>query len=210
MVISDKRRWLEITAVFATGLLKHVFMDWLEFRAFYIAAASLFWSVYIYSRYQQNKDILQYWGFRKDHFNQTFLFLLPFALLTVAIIVWYGIFQHTILNWYFFPVLIIYPVWGIIQQFMIVTLVAGNLHSITTIKLSKIQIFLLTSVVFAWVHYPSLPLMIFTFFMELLFLFAFFKWKNLWPLGLFHGWIASFLLFIVLDRDLWIELWSVF
>ncbi|MFA7489561.1 MAG: CPBP family glutamic-type intramembrane protease, partial [Mariniphaga sp.] len=70
--------------------------------------------------------------------------------------------------------------------------------------------FLLTSVVFAWVHYPSLPLMIFTFFMELLFLFAFFKWKNLWPLGLFHGWIASFLLFIVLDRDLWIELWSVF
>ncbi|MDD4227351.1 MAG: CPBP family glutamic-type intramembrane protease [Mariniphaga sp.] len=186
-------------------------MDWLEFRAFYIAAASLFWSVYIYKRYRGNRLILQKWGFRKKHFNPTFLFLLPFALLMVTVIVWYGISNHAVfLNWHFIPVFVFYPVWGIIQQFMMVTMVAGNLHSITTIKRSKIQLFLLTSVLFACVHYPSLPLMIFTFFMELLFLIAFFKWKNLWPLGLFHGWIASFLLFIVLDRDLWIELWSVF
>lgn len=210
MIISNKRGWLELTAVFATGLLKYIFMDWLDLRVFYIAASCIFWSLYIYKRYREDRFILQRWGFRKDHFNQTFLFLLPFALLMVAAIAWFGISHHAaILNWHVIPFFIFYPVWGIIQQFLIVALVAGNLHSITTIKLSKIQIFLLTSVIFAWVHYPSLPLMIFTFFMELAFLYAFFKWKNLWALGFYHGWIATLLLFFALGRDLWNELWTV-
>lgn len=185
-------------------------MDWLNFRAFYIAAACIFWSVYIYKRYRENKSILQNWGFRKDHFKQTFLFLLPFALVMVVAITWYGISSRVFfLNWHIIPVFIFYPAWGIIQQFLIASLVARNLEKIKTINLSKIQIFLSTSIVFAWVHFPSLPLMIFTFFMELVFLFAYFKWKNLWVLGLYHGWIAGLLLFIALGRDLWNELWTI-
>lgn len=211
MIGSDKRRWFEIAAVFTTGLLKYVFMDWLNFRAFYIAAACIFWSVYIYKRYRGNKQILQQWGFRKNYFKQTFLFLLPFALVMVAAIVWYGISYNAIfLNWHVIPVFVFYPAWGIIQQFLMVALVAGNLEAIKRVKLRKSQIFLLTSMVFAWVHYPSLPLMVFTFFMELVFLIAYFKWRNLWALGLYHGWVASLLLFFVLGRDLWNELWTVF
>ena len=106
--------------------------------------------------------------------------------------------------------IIFYPVWGIIQQFLIVTLFAGNLQVIISVNFSKSQILLLTSMVFAWVHYPSLPLMVFAFFMELVFLIAYFKWKNLWPLGLYHGWVSSLLLFFVLGRDLWNELWAIF
>jgi uncharacterized protein len=211
VIETDKRRWLEITAVLATGLLKYVLMDWLNFRAFYIAAACIFWSVYIYKRYRENKFILQQWGFRKDHFSQTFLFLLPFALIMVVAIIWYGISYNAIfLNWHVIPVFVFYPAWGIIQQFLMVALVAGNLQEIKAIKLRKSQIFLLTSLVFAWVHYPSLPLMVFTFFMEMVFLTAWFKWRNLWALGLCHGWVASLLLFFVLGRDLWNELWMVF
>ena len=208
--VSDKRRWLEIAAVLLTGLLKYVLMDWLNFRAFYIAAACIFWSVYIYQRYRGNRQILQQWGFRKNHFKQTFLFLLPFALVMVAAIIWYGIFYNAIfLNWHVIPVFVFYPAWGIIQQFLMVALVAGNLQAIKAVNLSKSGIFLLTSLVFAWVHYPSLPLMVFTFFMEMVFLTAWFKWRNLWALGLYHGWVASLLLFFVLSRDLWNELWTV-
>lgn len=211
MIVSDKRRWLEIAAVLATGLLKYVLMDWLNFRAFYIAAACIFWSVYIYKRYQADKFILQHWGFRKDNLWQSFLFLLPFGLVMVAAIVWYGISYNAIfLNWHVIPVFVFYPAWGIIQQFLMVALVAGNLQAIKRVKLRKSQLFLLTSLVFAWVHYPSLPLMVFTFFMELVFLVAYFKWRNLWALGLYHGWVASLLLFFVLGRDLWNELWTVF
>lgn len=208
---TDKRRGIEIAAVVATGLMKYIFMDWLNLRAFYIGVACIFWSVYIYKRYKGNSQILQQWGFRKNHFKQTFLFLLPFALVLFAAIVWYGIVYNAIfLNWHVIPVFVFYPVWGIIQQFLMVALVAGNLQAIKAINLSKYQIFLLTSLVFAWVHYPSLPLMVYTFFMELVFLTAWFNWRNLWALGLYHGWVASFLLFFVLGRDLWEELWTVF
>ncbi len=207
---TDKQRWLEIAAVVATGLLKHVFMDWLNLRAFYIGVACIFWSVYIYKRYRKNRQILQQWGFRKNHFNRSFLFLTPFALLMSAAIVWYGLTHNAVfLNWHVIPVFIFYPVWGLIQQFLMLSLIAGNLVSISTIKRSKTQIILLTSALFALVHYPSLPLMVFAFLMELVFAFAFFKWRNLWALGLYHGWVASLLLFFVLGRDLWNELWTV-
>lgn len=211
MIATDKRRWIEIAAVVATGFLKYVLMDWLNLRAFYIAAACIFWSVYIYKRYRGNRQILQEWGFRKDNFKRSFLFLMPFALVMVAAIVWFGISYNAIfLNWHVIPVFVFYPAWGIIQQFLMVALIAGNLQSITTVKLSKVQIIALTSAVFALVHYPSLPLIVFTFFMELVFLTAYFKWRNLWALGLYHGWVASLLLFFVLGRDLWSELWMIF
>ena len=71
---TDKRRWLEITAVIATGAMKYVLMDWLNLRVFYIAAACIFWSGYIYKRYRVNEFILQQWGFRKDNLKKTFLF----------------------------------------------------------------------------------------------------------------------------------------
>ncbi|MCK3684932.1 CPBP family intramembrane glutamic endopeptidase [Maribellus sp. YY47] len=207
---TDKQRGFEIAAVVATGLLKHVFMDWLNLRAFYIGVACIFWSVYIYKRYRKNRQILQHWGFRRNNFKQSFLFLTPFALLMSAAIVWYGLTHNAVfLNWHVIPVFIFYPVWGLIQQFLMLSLIAGNLVSISTIKRSKTQIILLTSALFALVHYPSLPLMVFAFLMELVFAFAFFKWRNLWALALYHGWVASLLLFFVLGRDLWNELWTV-
>jgi len=208
---TDKLRSFEIAAVVATGFLKYVLMDWLNLRAFYIGVACIFWSVYIYKRYRGNKQILQHWGFRKNRFKQTFLFITPFALLITTAIVWYGISYNAVfLNWHIIPVFIFYPAWGVIQQFLMLSLVAGNLRSITSVKLSITQIILLTSTVFALVHYPSFPLMVFTFFMELVFAVAYFKWRNLWTLGLYHGWVASLLLYFVLERDLWDELWKIF
>lgn len=208
--ITDKRRWIEIAAVFATGLLKYVFTDWFNLRSFYIAAACISWSIYIYKRYREDRHILQHWGFRRDHFRQAFFFIAPFALVMVAVIIWYGISHDAnFLNWHVIPVFIFYPLWGIIQQFLMLALVAGNFHSITTVKFSNPQIILLTSMAFALVHYPAAALMVFAFFMELVFLVAWFKWKNLWAPGLYHGWAASLFLFFILERDLWNELWTV-
>jgi uncharacterized membrane protein (DUF485 family) len=52
--------------------------------------------------------------------------------------------------------------------------------------------------------------MAFTFAMEVIFLTVYFKWRNLWAIGLAHGWIATFLIYYVLDRDLWTELFAWF
>ena len=211
VITSDKRRWLEISAVLLTGFMKYIFMGLLDFRAFYIATACIFWSVYIFLRYRQNKLIMQEWGFRNHNFKQTFLFLLPFSMIMVAVIVWYGTQFNTIFfNWHIIPVFLFYPAWGVIQQFLTAALIAGNLQSIKSIKLGNTQVLLFTSLAFSFIHYPSPLLMIFTFFMELLFLVAYLKWRNLWALGLYHGWVASLLLFLVMGRDLWNELWKIF
>jgi len=207
---SDRRRWIEILAVVITGSMKYVLMDWLELRAFYIGASCLFWIGFIYRRYREDGDVLKRWGLRRDHFKHTFLFILPFAVVLIAAIIWYGIsYNATFLNWHVIPIFVFYPAWGMIQQFMMISLVAGNLRKISVLKLTDIQVVVLTSLLFAFVHYPSLPLMGFAFFMELLFVSVYFKWENLWPLGLYHGWLGSLLLFFVLGRDLWSELWPV-
>ena len=207
---SDRKRWLEILAVVLTGAMKYVLMDWLEWRAFYIGAACLFWSGFIYKRYREDNSILKRWGFRKGDFKPAFLLLLPFALGITAAIIWYGIaYNATFLNWHIIPIFLFYPAWGLIQQFMMIPLIAENLRTISSLNLKNFQIILLTSLLFALVHYPSFPLMVFAFFMEAGFISAYFKWKNLWALGLYHGWIASLLLFFVMGRDLWSELWPV-
>jgi len=204
------KRW-EILAVLITGLLKFVLMDWLNFRAFYIGGACLFWIVFIYKRYQRNPEILQKWGFRKENLKQSLLRLLPFAIMAISAIVVYGVvYNATFLNWHFLPVLLLYPVWGLFQQFMIAGLVAGNLAELPESRLSKPQAIAVVSVLFALIHYPSLPLMIYVFLMEMLFLKIYFRWNNLWALGLYHGVISSFFLFFALGRDLFTELWAVF
>lgn len=186
-------------------------MDWLALRVFYITIVILFWAVYILKRYKAEPDVLKKWGFREEGFRATFLFVLPFAVVIVSAITWYGTRAHPrLFNPNLIPVFLLYPAWGIIQQFMMIALIANNLKQITTLNLSTNQIILLISILFSIAHFPDLTLMGFTFFMELLFLVAFFRYRNLWPLGLFHGWIGSLLLFLVMGRDLWKELWVIF
>lgn len=203
----NKFRLFEIFAVLITGLLKFVLMDWINLRAVYICSACIFWVIYIYVKYKNDHGILKYWGFQKNNFIPSFLFLLPFAVISIIGILIYGfIHKSVIMNWHIIPILILYSFWGLIQQFMTAGVISGNLMAIKKINFKKYQIIIITSLIFSLVHYPAPYLMVYTFFMELIFLSVYFKWKNLWSLGIYHGWINSFLLFYVMQRDLWSEL----
>jgi hypothetical protein len=186
-------------------------MDWLGTRSLYIFVICIFWLSYIYYRHTSDPSILNYWGFRKENFLKSFAVLLPFIIISNVVTFLYGKYYNTIiLSWHIIPVLGLYPVWGVFQQYLMVDLIAGNLDKLTARKFSKFWIIFLTSLIFSSVHYPSLFLMIFTFAMEVVFMAVFMKWRNLWALGLAHGWIASFLLYYVLKRDLWSELFVWF
>ncbi|MCF8336729.1 MAG: hypothetical protein K9I74_01985 [Bacteroidales bacterium] len=211
MPSSDKAKRLEILALVVTGALKFILMDWLDFRAFYIVGACLFWLVFIYRRYKGDPQVVNRWGFRKKNLRKSFLILLPFAALAIVGIVIYGLkVEATFMNWHILPILAFYPVWGLFQQFMIAGLFAGNLIHLPEIQLTHRQIILLTALLFALVHFPSIPLMLFVFVMETLFLSVYFQWGNIWPLGIYHGLVSSFFLFLVLGRNLLIELLTIF
>ncbi|MBU2651716.1 MAG: CPBP family intramembrane metalloprotease [Bacteroidetes bacterium] len=203
----EKEKWLEILAVLLTGILKFVLMDEFGFRLLFITGACLFWLLFILTKYIKNPKVLSRWGFRKHDFRKSMLALLPYALIFVAGIIIYGLASGSaIVNWHIIPVLIFYPIWGTIQQFMTAGLVAGNLKTISTIKISDSQIGLLTALLFSLVHYPSVPLMLYTFIMEYIFIRVYFKWGNLWSLGLYHGLVSGIFLSFVSGRDLWNEL----
>ncbi|MDI3520109.1 MAG: protease family protein [Anaerophaga sp.] len=208
---TDKRRWFEILSVVLTGLLKYVLMDWLELRVFYIFSVCLFWTLYILKRYQVNRDILRDWGFRKPGFKRTLRFCLPFTVVTLISIFGYEIFYNNgFLKWNLVPVLALYPLWGIIQQFLMISVIAGNMRAVSSLNMSDNHLILVVSLLFSIVHYPDLILMAFTFVMELFFISAYFRWRNLWALGILHGWLGGLFLYLVVHRDLWRELWMIF
>lgn len=204
--ISNRTRIFEITAVALTGFGKFIFVDVLALKFWYILIACLFWLLYILIQFWKKKIILMYWGFRRENLWIVFLILLPLLITGFVAFFVIGYYRNTlILNWHILPVLVLYPVWGIIQQFLIVALVGGNLADLKGHKLPRIVVVLATSIVFSVVHYPSLQLLLATFFLALLYTNIYLTYRNLWPLGISHGWLGCFFYFFILHRDPWAE-----
>jgi hypothetical protein len=186
-------------------------MDWLGMRAFYIGGICLFWFSYLFYRYTLDHSFFIKQGLKRENFKKSLGSLLPYLLLIICITVIYGkLHAAGMLNPHILPILALYPVWGIVQQFMVAGILAESLQSLRSVSSNRYFIVILTSGIFSLVHYPGTILMAFTFTMEVILLTVFFKWRNLWAIGIVHGWTATFLLYYVLDRDLWMELFAWF
>ena len=94
----------------------------------------------------------------------------------------------------------LYPLWGWIQQFLIQALVVRNLerHRFFSHPFCLVPA---SAVLFALVHAPYVPLMLATFGLGLAFTPIYLRWRNLWPLGLYHGWLGALFYVWVLGRD---------
>lgn len=207
--ITDRRRLLEVLAVVLTGIGKFLFMDILQWRLPYIAFACLGWLSYVIYRHQQQKGILGYWGFTLEGFNKTFLQLLPPAIIIAASCWTLGNYWGTNrLNWGILPILLLYPLWGIIQQFLIVGLIGRNLKDLKSIKLSIPMIVGITATVFAVVHYPFLLLIGATFTLAIAYSILYLRGHNLLVLGIYHGWLGGFFFYTMLNRDPWQEVFG--
>lgn len=199
---SDKVRLLEILAVVLTGAGKFVFMDYLNWRLPFVIAAILSWSLYVRYRYKKDNQVLKDWGFRTDNFKQVLKLVLPFAIVSIVSFLVIGYFQDTLNpTWHIFPLLITYPIWGMVQQFLTIGLVAGNLSTLKSIKLKKGIVILITAILFSLVHYPSVWLLIGTFILALFYGYMYLKSKNLYVLGVFHGWLGALFYYTVLNQD---------
>ena len=206
MNLLNKRRLFEITAAALTGLGKIVLIDLLEQKLLFILIACLFWIGYVIWRYRKDTDILTYWGFTKNNFRQSFLRLLPLVLISILGFFLYGYFKNTlILNWHILPILLLYPLWGVIQQYLVVGLVAGNLQDQDKFRMPKWAIVIITAILFSIVHYPSGMLILGTFLLAIVYTIEYLRDRNLWVLGIYHGWLGCFYYFFVLQRDPFVE-----
>ena len=207
--ISNKRRILEILAVIITAAGKFIFMDYLNWRFPFVAIAIIFWITYIIYRSKKQPTILKYWGFRTDNFKSVLKIVLPFGLLAVISFIGLGFYQSTInITWHIIPILILYPLWGTIQQFLLIALTAGNLQDIKGQKLNKAMIIFLSALLFGVIHYPYVWLMMATFILAIFYGWIYLTKKNLYVLGLFHGWLGGIFYYTILTRDPFLEMFG--
>ncbi|MCI4670363.1 MAG: hypothetical protein MRZ79_19655 [Bacteroidia bacterium] len=184
-------------------------MDLLNWRFIYIAMACIFWIVYVVIRCRKERALLYYWGFRTDNFWKSFLTVLPFGLLSVFIFFVIGQYLGTnIMSWHIIPLLFLYPIWGCIQHFLMMGLLAGNLRDMESQSIPGILIVVFTSILFSIVHFPFQLLVLGTFLLAIFYCIIYLKEKNLYVLGIFHGWLGAFFFYTVMERDAFLEVFG--
>lgn len=194
----------EVFLVIITGIGKIIFVNVLDLKFWFVLVAGLGWLFYLIWNIVKDKNLRRDWGFKSDGFGGSFRVLLLPSLIVVALAFVYGYFrEHLILNWHILPVLVLYPIWGTIQQWLVICLFGNNLREQS--KIPILMVYLLTASLFGIIHYPSFLLIVGTFTMSLVYLFTFTKYKNIYVLGLFHGWLGGIFYYFVLGRDAWLE-----
>ena len=207
--ISSKRRIIEISAVILTAIGKFIFMDYLNWRFPFVAVAIISWVSYVIFRKSKQPGITKYWGFRTDNFKTVLKKVLPFGLMAVVTFFAVGFFKGTLnISWHIIPILILYPIWGAIQQFLLIALTAGNLQDMKGQKLNKEIIILLSAILFGAIHYPFVWLMIATFILAIFYGWVYLSGRNIYVLGLFHGWLGGIFYYTILERDPFLEMFG--
>lgn len=194
-------RW-EIVAVLVTGLGNVVVADGLQYRLAYILTACLLWSAYVLVRTVGDRAVLAEWGFTTRNFGRSLAVLAPLAAAATVAQIVYGVLSGKALwHWHIGLILVLYPLWGLVQQFLVVGLVAGNLRRWG--RISDVAIVAVTAALFAAVHVASPVLVVAAFVLAVVTTTVYFRDGNLWALGLFHGWFATGLYYLVLGQDPW-------
>jgi hypothetical protein len=172
----------------------------------FIGGACIFWAGFMIVRVRQDRRVLRQWGFRSDNLLvSTSLAAVLFAVAAALLAVYAG-FEGTLR----FPLhtlllLILYPVWGIFQQFLALGIVVGNLERLRWLGQRKTLLVLFGAALFGLVHAYDVRLGVGTFFLELVTIALFLRYRNLWPLGILHGWLGGLFYLWVLNQDLWAE-----
>jgi hypothetical protein len=139
----------------------------------------------VYFRHRRHPGILAYWGFRTDNFRKSFLQLLPLAMAAVLLFAAVGYATGKwVLSWHLLPVLLLYPVWGVIQQFLVVGLVAGNLQDYAGRRLPPVAGHGKYGGLVFGVHWPARLLVAGTFRAGPGLRTVYLRRRNLWTLGL--------------------------
>ncbi len=206
---NDQIRWFEIVAAFATGSGKFLFMDYLQWKLPFIISVIAFWTFYLLYRKKVEKGILKNWGFRMDNFKKSISIILPFALISIGSFFILGYLNESInLKWYLIILVIFYPIWGVFQHFLTIALVSGNLIEIEKINIPKVIAIVISSSLFAFIHYPDKFLMGGTFLLALFYNYIYLKERNLYALGVCHGVLGTLFYYTLVNRDPFLEVFG--
>jgi hypothetical protein len=192
----------ELGAVLVLAAGKFVVGDALGQHVLFALAGGGLWIFYILARIHSKPELIHTWGFSSQNLRESMRVVLPVTIAAVAAAVSYGwVSGSALFHWHMGILFLLYPLWGVVQQFLLVVLVAGNVDRITRGTFPRFFIILPTAVLFSLVHIPVPTLMFVTFFMGCFTTTLFLRYRNVWALGIFHGLLATALYYFVLGQD---------
>ncbi|NBC29513.1 MAG: CPBP family intramembrane metalloprotease [Spirochaetes bacterium] len=201
--INLRGRGFEFAAVVVTAVGFLIF----GLSFIYIGAASLFWIAYVVFRYRWDSSVFVRWGFRRAGFMRAVKLSLPFTAVGFGFCLVYGVLSNgAVVNANLLLLLLLYPLWGSVQQFLVVALVGENMVAMSRGRISEGAAVLVAAVLFASIHAADYELVIATFFLGLVTTSVYFRTKNVWVPGIFHGWFATLFYYLVMGEDPWAEL----
>lgn len=199
----SRRALLEMGAVALTGA-GHLAFSAADASEVFVPIAAAGWGGYVYHRAREDPEFLRRAGFTRENLGPAFRDASIVAAGSLVLMAGVGAAQGSLdLHPDMVPALLLYPSWGLLQQFLVQGLVAGNLDEAPGWVGSPYFVSPVTATVFGAVHLPNWKLAAGTFGLGLMYTPLYLKHRNLWPLGLYHGTLGTFYYFWVLDRNPW-------
>lgn len=169
--------------------------------AVFIAVCVPGWLGYLAVRLRADPGLADRWGLRPGaHLRPIALRLAPALAVLVAIgagIAWSR--GRPLLPPWLWLSLLLYPVWGLVQQWLVQALFVDNVAALTGAR--GPWLWALGGVGFGAVHVAHPPLVVATAAMGAVYVALFQRWRNLWPLAACHGWLGSLFYPWVLDLN---------
>ncbi|GJL66396.1 MAG: hypothetical protein NPIRA05_13670 [Nitrospirales bacterium] len=186
-----------------TGLLHLVFQE-LGAKGLFIVLASISWMTYVGWRVWQSPDHWRRWGFRTDNLKAALIWpTIVFIIAMVGMLVLAFSDGRELWSTHIPVLLLLYPIWGVLQQFLVQALGVSNIVKLFP-KVSSWGVVLLGACLFSVVHVPEWWLMLATWSLGCVFIPSYLQHRNLWILGVYHGWLGTFFYLWVLNQDPWI------
>ena len=149
------------------------------------------------------KDKLSEWGLDTKNLRTSFLVSTTyFVVILIGIVLYLKITDNSniIINKNFIITLFLYLIWGILQQFIIQSMIIRNIKDIFNID--KLLLLLLSAVLFSIVHINDKTLLILTIFMGLIWTRIYLEHKNIIPIGIYHGILGTIYYYWIIKKDI--------
>lgn len=159
--------------------------------AVFIPVCIISWGAFLVWRLRGDPNLAAQWGLRPStNLRPLVLRLGPLMALFVALGAAYAVATDApLLPKYLALSMLLYPLWGLIQQWLVQALLVDNVRALTGARLPWLM--LLGSVGFGIVHFQHPTLVLATAAMGAVYVVLFQRWRNLWPLAVCHGWLGS-------------------
>ncbi len=199
-----RQRRLELAGVLVTAVIFVVLPKppasvW-PIAAFIVGCITA-WSSYLALQVWRDPRLLDRWGLRAGNELQPLLGVVaPLLAVSVAAGAVVALIRGKPLwaDWLWLS-LLLYPLWGVVQQWLVQALVVDNVRALLGWSLPACMA--LGGLGFGIIHLEHPLLVAATGVLGAVYVALFQRYRNLWPLGVCHGWLGSLFYPWVLDRN---------